>query len=471
MAVFVLDRRKKPLMPCSEKRARLLLERGRARVHRLHPFTLRLIDRKVETSVLQPLRVKLDPGSKTTGIALVREGEDVDTDSGEVRRVAHVVLLAELTHRGQVIRDALAARRAFRRRRRGANLRHRAPRFDNRTRPAGWLAPSLQHRVDTTLSWVRRLRRWAPVAAISQELVRFDTQALQNPEISGVEYQQGTLAGYEVREYLLEKWRRTCAYCPATNVPLQVEHIVPRARGGSNRVSNLTLSCAACNTAKGTQSVEDFLAHDPQRLARIQAQAKAPLKDAAAVNSTRWALFNALKATGLPVETGTGGRTKFNRTRLAIPKGHSLDAACVGDVDKVRDWQQTVLQIKATGRGSYQRTRLDRFGFPRGHLMGSKQVHGFQTGDQVRAVVPCGKKAGVHVGRVAVRASGSFNIQTPQGVIQGVSHRHCRLMQRADGYGYSLSPDSFSRKEAGTGVACATALSLLGLNAEVSRAN
>ncbi|MDD5001063.1 MAG: RNA-guided endonuclease IscB [Thiomonas arsenitoxydans] len=469
MAVFVLDRRKKPLMPCSEKRARLLLQRGRARVHRLTPFSIRMTDRLAENSALQPLRVKLDPGSKTTGIALVRDSEAVDADTGEVRRAAQVMLLAELTHRGQAIRDAVLQRRAFRRRRRGANLRHRAPRFDNRTRPAGWLAPSLQHRVDTTMSWVKRLRRWSPVSAVSQELVRFDTQTLQNPEISGLEYQQGTLAGYEVREYLLEKWHRTCAYCPATGVPLQVEHIVPRARGGSHRISNLALACGGCNTAKGTQAVEDFLAHDPRRLARLKAQAQAPLRDAAAVNSTRWALFHALKATGLPVEAGTGGRTKFNRTRLCIPKGHALDAACVGEVEGVQGWQQPALQIKATGRGSYQRTRLDRFGFPRGFLTRAKRHFGFQTGDRVQAVVPSGKHAGVHTGRVAVRATGSFNLQTPQGVMQGVPHRHCRVIQRADGYGYSWTQIA-PTQGAGTGAASAAALSLPGMNAGVSRA-
>lgn len=439
MAVFVLDRRKKPLMPCTEKRARLLLGRGRARVHRLAPFTIRLVDRTVEQSTLQPLRVKLDPGSKTTGIALVRESEDVDADSGEVKKAAHVVCLAELTHRGQFIRDALTQRRAFRRRRRGANLRYRAPRFDNRTKPEGWLAPSLQHRVDTTRTWVQRLRRWAPVVAISQELVKFDTQALQNPEISGAQYQQGALSGYEAREYLLEKWKRTCAYCDAQNVPLQVEHITPKARGGSDRISNLCLACGPCNTAKGAQDVREFLAHDPVRLTRVLAQAKAPLRDAAAVNSTRWALLSALKATDLPVETGTGGRTKFNRTRLCIPKGHALDAACVGEVDAVTNWRVPTLAVKATGRGAYRRTRLDAFGFPRGVLTRQKRHFGFQTGDRVKAAVPSGKKAGTHVGRVAVRASGSFNIQTGSGVIQGIGHRHCRLAQRGDGYGYVLN--------------------------------
>ena len=438
MAVFVLDKQKKPLMPCSEKRARLLLQRGRAVVVRLAPFIIRLKDRI--GGAVQPLRLKLDPGSRTTGIALVREDETVDPATGEVERVAHVRWLGELTHRGHQIREALTARAAFRRRRRTANLRHRAPRFDNRTKPAGWLAPSLRHRVETTANWVARLRRLAPITALSQELVRFDTQALQTPEISGVEYQQGELAGYEVREYLLEKWRRTCAYCGATDVPLQIEHIHPRSKGGSDRVSNLTLACAKCNQKKGHRPVEEFLTKKPDLLKKIIATAKAPLRDAAAVNSTRWALFNRLKTTGLPVETGSGGLTKFNRARLDVPKTHALDAACVGPVDRVQDWNRPVLAIRATGRGSYQRTRLDRFGFPRGYLLREKRVHGFQTGDRVIARVPAGKKAGEHVGRVAVRASGSFNIQTVAGLVQGISYRHCRVLQRAEGYGYALQP-------------------------------
>jgi len=295
---------------------------------------------------------------------------------------------------------------------------------------------------------VSRLRRWTPVTAISQELVRFDTQKLQNSEVSGVEYQRGTLFGYEVREYLLEKWKRTCAYCGARNVPLEIEHVVPKSRGGSDRVSNLVLSCRSCNQAKGNKSIEEFLAHAPERLARIKAQAKTPLKDAAVLNSTRWALYNALRSIGIPVEIGTGGRTKWNRRRLSIPKGHALDAACVGVVEVVEGWHRPVLVIKASGHGSYQRTRLDRFGFPRGCLIRQKRVHGFQTGDLVKAVVSTGKKAGIYVGRVAVKASGSFNVQTEHGVVEGVSYRYCRLLQQADGYGYFVqSVGITTRKE------------------------
>jgi hypothetical protein len=313
------------------------------------------------------------------------------------------------------------------------------------------------------------LQRWAPVAAISSELVRFDTQALENPEIAGVQYQQGTLAGYEVREYLLEKWHRTCAYCGATSVPLQIEHIVPRAHAGSNRVSNLALSCAPCNQAKGARSLEEFLSRQPKRLVAIQAQAKRPLKDAAAVNATRWALANALKTIGLPVELASGGRTKFNRSRLEIPKTHALDAACVGEVSAVTGWQRPALAVRCAGRGSYQRTRLNAHGFPRGYLTRAKRHFGFQTGDLVRAEVPRGKHAGIHIGRAAVRATGSFNIQSAGSVVQGISHRHCLLIQRCDGYGYSRIASI--KGVAGAGAASLPALSLPGMNAEVSCAN
>lgn len=462
MAVFVLDRGGRPLMPCTEKRARLLLERGRARVHKVVPFTIRIVDRQIKDCEFQALRVKIDPGSQTTGVALVRESQ---------RGAVAVLNLFDLVHRGKQISQALTARRGHRRLRR-SHLRYRAPRFLNRgNKKPGWLAPSLQHRVDTTLAWVRRLRRLAPVSSISSELVRFDMQALESPEIEGTQYQQGTLAGYEVREYLLEKWGRACAYCGAKGVPLQIEHIQPKSKNGSDRISNLTLACQCCNQKKAALPVEVYLAGKPELLKRIQAQAKRPLKYAAAVNSTRWALVDALKTTGLAVETASGGRTKFNRTALVIPKTHALDAACVGHVNSITGWNKPTLRLKAMGRGSYQRTRLDKYGCVRGHLTRSKSIHGFQTGDMVRAEVPKGKKAGSYTGRVAVRASGSFNIQTRQGLIQGVSHRHCTIVQRGDGYGYQLAA-----KTDATGAppkqrdASHPALYLPGLKTGVSRA-
>ena len=462
MAVFVLDNSGQALMPCTEKRATLLLARNRARVHRVMPFVIRLTDRHTVSCAFQPLRIKLDPGSKITGFALVREF------NGGIA----VLNLFELVHRGRQISEALTARRGMRRRRR-SQLRYREARFLNRgNKLSGWLAPSLQHRIDTTLAWVNRFSRLAPVSALSQELVRFDMQKMESPEIEGVEYQQGTLAGYELREYLLEKFNRTCAYCDAKNIPLQIEHIQAKSSGGSNRASNLTLACEPCNQRKGSQDVSVFLKKDTVRLNRILLQAKKPLKDASAVNSTRWALFNQLKASGLAVEVASGGRTKFNRVLLNIPKTHALDAVCVGKVEAVADWNKPTLSIKSTGRGCYQRTRLNAHGFPRGYLMRKKNVQGFQTGDMVKAVVPKGKRKGNYFGRVQVRSNGNFNIQ---GVVSDVSHRHCRLIQRGDGYGYSQTGavNGNSRDQVGSGVRIASqsALYLPVLNDGVPRAN
>ncbi len=428
VSVFVQDRKHRPLMPCRPARARRLLKSGRARVVRLFPFTIRLTDRLIEDSKLQPVLVKIDPGSRRSGFAVVRADE---------KGHHHALFFIELVHRGASIRDALTGRSACRRRRRG-NLRHRAPRFLNRTKPQGWLPPSLRHRVDTATAWVAKLVKLAPVTGIVEELVKFDAQKLQNPEISGIEYQQGTLFEYEVREYLLEKFGRKCVYCGAENVPLNIEHVVPKARGGSNRVSNLVLSCVDCNQKKDAQPVDVFLKNRPEVLDRIKRQLRTSLADAAAVNATRWSLFNALKAFGLPVETGSGALTKFNRHTFGVPKEHWLDALCAGRVNGVHYPKgMGILQVRCTGRGSYQRTRVDKYGFPRGYLTRQKRIHGFATGDMVEAVVPSGKKAGTYRGRVAVRARGCFVIQTPEGKVDGIGWRHCRLLSFNDGYGYA----------------------------------
>jgi 5-methylcytosine-specific restriction endonuclease McrA len=428
--VFVLAKDGTPLMPCKASRARILLKKGRARIHKLYPFTIRLVN--VETGETQPVVIKLDPGATITGLAIVRQDEE---DPAE-QTVLH---LAEVSHRGKAVRKHMAQRAMFRRRRRTANLRYRSPRFNNRTKPDGWLPPSLQSRVDNVMSLIGRYQAFAPINSIAVEAVRFDLQKLENPEISGIEYQQGSLAGYEIREYLLEKWGRKCAYCDAKNVALEIEHVHPKACHGSDRVSNLTLACRACNEAKGSSPVEIFLATNPDKLSNILAQSTKPLAAAAAVNATRAALVLRSQKTGLPVETSSGGRTKFNRRTLGIPKTHALDAACVGSVASLAGWDIQTLGIKATGRGSYQRTRLDSFGFARGYLMREKSVKGFRTGDLVRATVPSGKNAGTHTGRVVVRKRAVFNIQRATGTIADVNWKYCRRLIPGDGYAYTLN--------------------------------
>lgn len=237
----------------------------------------------------------------------------------------------------------------------------------------------------------------------------------------------------------MQKWGRTCVYCGAENVPLQVEHIVPRAVRVDNRICNLALACDPCNNKKGKQDIHIFLAGQPDLLARVLAQAKAPLKDATAVNATRWKLYERLMALGLPVECGSGGRTKFNRLFRGLDKTHWTDAACVGasTPDQLHIQGVVPLSIKAYGSGRRQMCLMDAHGFPRTKPKQKKFTHGFRTGDMVRAVVPSPlKNAGVHIGRMSAKANGAFTIATDTGTVTDIGKKYCRTLQRADGYGY-----------------------------------
>ncbi|GAA6623604.1 RNA-guided endonuclease IscB [Scytonema sp. NUACC26] len=453
--VFLIDANKRPLDPIHSAQARQLLRNKKAAIYKRFPFTLILKESKPDIPV-QPLRLKIDPGSQKTGIAIVNDS------TGEV------VFAAELKHRGFGIRESLTSRKQLRRSRRNRKTRYRRPPKHEWYRKGNkkpvpkqrrtWLAPSLKSRIDNIKAWVERLRRVAPIEAISQELVRFDMQLIRHPNIQGKEYQQGTLFGYETREYLLEKWNRQCAYCGAAYVPLQIEHIHCRAKGGSDSITNLTLSCEKCNRKKGTKDIKDFLKKAPARLEKILQQAKQSLADATAVNTTRFALLKMLKATGLPVETGSGGLTKFNRIQQGLQKEHWIDAACVGKSTPILNIKGVKpLLITANGHGTRQMCGTDKYGFPIRHRS-RKQIHfGFQTGDIVKAVVTNGKKIGEYIGRVLCRATGSFDIvsysvtlvprvvgsgepvrATKFGRVAGISHKYCKHIHKKDGYSYAF---------------------------------
>jgi len=274
--------------------------------------------------------------------------------------------------------------------------------------------------------------RSLPVSGFSQELVRFDMQKITNPEVAGVEYQHGELFGYEIKEYLLEKWGRKCVYCEKQDVPLEVEHIIPKSKGGSNRISNLTLACVKCNQKKSNKPIEEFLKKKPELLVKIKARAKAPLRDAAAVNSTRWKLFNTLKAFSLHVEVGSGGKTKFNRKQLKLQKDHWIDAACVGNVKNLKFLTNQPLLITTKGHGSRQMVRMNEFGFPA--TKPKQKVLGWKTGDFVNVIA--GKNNGLRGVRLkTIRFKGSFAIKHNEKILN-VSRKHIQKTFSADGYDY-----------------------------------
>ncbi|HAZ46420.1 MAG TPA: HNH endonuclease [Cyanobacteria bacterium UBA11369] len=424
-AVFVLDSSRNPCNPVHPAVARKMLSQGIAAVFRQYPFSIILKEGKCDNP--KQLRIKIDPGARFTGLALVSD--------------TNIVWAAELEHRGFAIRDSLTIRLQQRRSRRQRKTRYRKPRFLNRRRQDGWLPPSLMSRVYNIQTWVNRLCKLAPVFAISQELVKFDMQKIVNPEVNGIEYQHGELWGYEVKQYLLEKFNHTCVYCGATDKPFNLDHFHPKSKGGSDQVSNFVLSCVDCNQAKSNKLPAEFLSDRPDIFAKIDKQRKQPLADAAAVNTTRWKLKQVLESLGLPVELGSGGLTKYNRQRLGIQKSHWADAVCVGHSTpnsfNITGYQPLI--IKAMGRGSRQMVNPDKYGFPRTKpKLRQKAFYGFQTGDIVKAVVTKGKKVGTYVGRIAVRKTGSFNIKTKTDTVQGISHKYCRILHKSDGYTYSF---------------------------------
>ncbi|NEO42026.1 MAG: HNH endonuclease [Moorea sp. SIOASIH] len=412
---FVIDTNKQPLNPISPKKARRLLDKGKAAVFRMYPFTI-ILKTAVENSTISPCKIKIDPGSKFTGFALVQNHQ--------------VIWAMELEHRGGLIKKKLEARSAVRRGRRNRHTRYRKPRFLNRRRSEGWLGPSLEHRVLTIETWVKRLIKFCPIHEIWVERVKFDTQKMQNPEITGAEYQQGELAGYEVREYLLEKWGRECAYCGKKSVPLHIEHIHPKSFGGSDRVSNLCLACEKCNQRKGNKPIEEFLKKKPSLLQKIKNKALSPLRDATAVNMTRNKVVKVLKKI-LPVVTGTGAMTKYNRIRLGFSKEHWIDAACVGDIETLVLRTSQPLLVTCKGQGGRQKAALNKYGYPIRHNP-LKPIKGWATGD-------IAKHQKLGIGKVTPRSKGSFGF-TPLGT---KGYKSCKpqdisVIHRKDGYTYSF---------------------------------
>jgi len=299
MYVCVINKDGKPLMPCKPAKARRLLKQQKAEVLRRTPFTIQLLwdcEHNTQKTVLG-----IDSGYGHVGFSVNTEKRELV--SGELLLRKNVSRLIE-------------QKKNYRRTRRN-KLWHRPARFNNRvsTKKKGWLAPSMQHKLNTHVKLINDLKNWLPITKTIIEVASFDTQKMQNPEISSVEYQQGTLQGYEVREYLLEKFGRKCSYCGKGKIPLEIEHITPKSKGGSSRVNNLTLSCRKCNVNKGTKTAEEY------GFPKLQKLAKKSLKATVFMNLVRSRLADQMGA-----EITYGYITKKGRIDNNLVKSHVNDA-------------------------------------------------------------------------------------------------------------------------------------------------
>ena len=395
---------------------------------------------------VEGVQLNIDPGAKATGMAVVSETTN--------ERRAHALI--ELRHRGTRIRNRMERRRALRRGRRG-RLRNRQPRFDNRTRPDGWLAPSMLTRLANTETWIRRLIELFPITQVRVETARFDTQLMQDAEVSGKDYQQGELAGWQVRSYVFHRDGRKCTYCGTARAErYELDHIVPKSRGGTNRVSNLVVSCQSCNIAKGNMSVQDFLTGKPARLTAIGGIRKGRLADASQMNIIVPALIGRLEQMGLPASTHDAYTTSWTRNRLEIPKTHVNDALCIGAPDTLKVIPERKILVRATGHGDRQMLRPpDRHGNPRGqgyrdycaldrqrqgytpcpgHRSRRKLLGGIASGDMVRIVH---KKHGVLQGYAAL-TGGRVSV-THEGRPVSVKVQDATLLTHNHGYRLSTT--------------------------------
>ena len=223
---------------------------------------------------------------------------------------------------------------------------------------------------------------------------------------------------------LIIRDKHKCVYCGAKDVPLQLDHIIPKSRQGHNRPSNLCAACRACNQKKGNLTATEY------GFPNLQEQVPKGLAPAAHMNAIRHRLRDAFA--DLPLETGSGGLTKFNRTQRELPKTHWLDAACAGaSTPLTLTLPESVLLIKAVGYGKRQMCCTDKHGQPIAHRTHARNYQGWQTGDMARAVVPKGKHKGTFVGRVTIRQRPHFTIDK-----KDVSYHHLTRLHRKDGYSY-----------------------------------
>ena len=425
--VLVIDKRKRPCNTISEAYARILLFKKQAVIHKRFPFTIRL---RNDNAVLKDRKytVKLDPGSRTTGVAI--------TDNKD-----SVVMLAEIEHRGHTIKRNLDSRRAIRRFRRQRKTRYREARFLNRTKPQGWLAPSVKSRADNIINFVKKYKKFLNINKIMIENVSFDTaQMSSDTKLWGNDYQQGNLYNKNLKEFIFSKTKGRCSYCGAKAE--EIDHIVCRAKGGSNSTYNLTPACRSCNEKKSNLSLKEFGKLMNKDYSQLEPK-KLP-KDAAIVQSARNYMVKEITKIIPDTTTHDAWLTKYNRDNLGLPKQHYYDALSVGEIpSKLNFLTDKILQISAKGRGSRQMCSMDKFGFPRTSAKASKLVRGFQTGDMVKAVVPNGLKQGEYLGKVAVRSSGYFDIQSKTQIVQGIGYRYCHIVQRSDGYLYNYKECDF----------------------------
>lgn len=413
MLVYVLNQHGEPLMPCSPRKARLLLREKKATLRKRTPFTIQLC--VGSSGYTQHITLGVDAGSKHIGLSACTPAKELYAE--------------ELTPRNDVV-ELMSIRREFRRTRRNRKTRYRQPRFNNRVRSKhkGWLAPSVEVKIQEHVTAIKRVIRILPIQRIVVETAEFDMQRLQamlagNPLPVGTDYQLGAQYDeYNVRQYVLKRDNYTCQHCGAHNtkahaVKFHVHHLESRKTGG-NAPDNLITLCEHCHDALHRGLIT--LSH--KRKGR-------PLRDAAFMGIMRKTLIERLHhEITVPVWETYGYITKYLREKHNISKSHLHDARCIANAPLATPTEPYYSKaVRHHNRQLHRATILK--GGVRKPNQAPKYIHGFRLFDKVKY-----EDAECFVwGR---RTTGYFLLRNILGekIADGVKHTKLTLLERSSNY-------------------------------------
>lgn len=351
-AVYVLNMRGKTLMPTTPQKAKKLLKEDKAKVIRRTPFTIQLKYATGETK--QPIILGVDSGFLNVGLSAITDRKEVYS--------AKVILRSDTVKLN-------SERKQYRRARRSRKTWYRPPRFLNRKKPDGWLAPSIQHKLESHIKLIDNIKRLLPITKIVIEVAAFDIQKIKNPKISGAGYQNGVQKdSWNVREYVLHRDDHTCQACKGKSKDpiLEIHHIISRQIGG-NAPDNLLTLCQTCHTkvSKG----------------KLKLDIKLPtsFKPETFMSIVRWKMVNMLRAAGNIVNHTYGYITKFNRIALDLDKSHNTDAFVIagGTIQERSPVSHLIQQVRKCNRKLFKGDRS--------HIKNTaaRFIHGFQRFDKV----------------------------------------------------------------------------------------
>lgn len=400
MFVYVLNCHGQPLMPCQPRKARLLLQEGKAKVAKMVPFTIQIL--YGSSGYKQEVSLGIDAGSQHIGV------------SATTKKL--VLFEAEVQPRTD-IQHLLATRSQYRRARRNRKTRYRQCRFLNRKRHSGWLAPSVQHKVEAHLKTIRLVHKILPVSRTTIEVAQFDIQKIRNPEIEEKDYQQGPQLGFwNVREYVLARDHHVCQWCQGKSKDniLNVHHIESRKTGG-NSPDNLITLCKTCH---------DHI-HRTHQEPKLERKSRS-FRDATQMNIIRGTIYKQSKALFPNVHLTYGYLTKYTRISHQLEKSHLVDARCIsGNAPaKMDEVWYLIRWVRRNNRQLYKATI--KKGGKRQRNAAPKYVYGFRLFDCV-----------TYQGQICFvfgrRSSGYFDLRLLDGskIRDSANYKYLNIVQKA----------------------------------------